>query len=120
MDIVFIRDLRVEARIGVWEWEQKIRQVISIDLEMGADNRAPAATDDIADALDYKAVSRRITALVEETDFHLVETLAERIAALIRDEFSVPWLRLSVSKPGAVRGAREVGVTIERGERGLQ
>jgi dihydroneopterin aldolase len=120
MDIVFIRGLRVEARIGVWDWEQKIRQVVSIDLEMGADNRRAATADDIGDTLDYKAVSRRIMALVEETDFHLVETLAERIAALIRDEFSVQWLRLSVSKPGAVRGAREVGVTIERGERGQQ
>ncbi|MEA3411431.1 MAG: dihydroneopterin aldolase [Pseudomonadota bacterium] len=117
MDIVFIRDLRVEARIGVWDWEQKIRQVVSIDLEMGADNRTAAATDDIADTLDYKAVSRRIVAFVEGHDFHLVETLAERIAELIREEFSIPWLRLCLSKPGAVRGAREVGVIIERGER---
>lgn len=117
MDIVFIRDLRLEARIGVWDWEQKIRQMVSIDLEMGADNRRAAATDDIADTLDYKAVSQRIRSLVEDTSFHLVETLAERIAEIVREEFSIPWLRLSLSKPGAVRGAREVGVIIERGER---
>ena len=114
MDIVFIEGLEIEALIGIYDWERRIRQVLRFDLEMAFDNRVPAATDDIADTLDYKAVSKRLIEFVGQSDFGLVETLAERCAAIVLDEFGVQWLRLKLSKPGAVRGARAVGVVIER------
>jgi dihydroneopterin aldolase len=117
MDLIFIRDLRIETVIGIYEWERQIKQTVSIDLEMGTDIRRAAATDSIADTLNYKAVSKRLIQFVSESQFLLVETLAERIAAILLDEFRVPWLRLVLSKPGAVRGSREVGVVIERGMR---
>ncbi len=117
MDIVFIRDLRVDAIIGIYDWERRIRQTLSFDLEMAADIARAAATDAIEDTLDYKAVAKRIIAFVEASEFQLVETLAERVAALVREEFGVPWVRLTLNKTGAVRGARDVGVIIERGER---
>ncbi|WP_043688968.1 dihydroneopterin aldolase [Luteimonas huabeiensis] len=117
MDKVFIEGLEIEALIGIYDWERRIRQPLVFDLEMGFDNRVPAASDDIADTLDYKAVSKRLIAYVQASDFGLVETLAERCAALVIDEFGVDWLRLKLSKPGAVRGARAVGVIIERSRR---
>jgi 7,8-dihydroneopterin aldolase/epimerase/oxygenase len=117
MDTVFISDLRIETIIGIYGWERKVRQTISIDLEMDADIRAAAATDAIEDTLDYKAVSKRLIAYVGESSFQLLETLAERIADIVLTEFRVPWLRLTVHKPGAVRGSRDVGVVIERGKR---
>jgi len=115
MDIVFIEDLRIDAVIGIYDWERQIRQTLSFDIEMAFDNTRPAATDDIADTLNYKDVSKRLIAYVGESSFGLVETLAERCAAIIREEFGVAWVRLKLSKPGAVRGARSVGVCIERG-----
>jgi len=114
MDKVFIEGLEIQAQIGVYDWEQRIRQRLRFDIEMGFDNRPPSASDDIADTLDYKAVSKRLQAYVEQTSFALVESLAERCAQLILDEFKVPWLRLKLSKPGAVRNAQTVGVIIER------
>jgi dihydroneopterin aldolase len=117
MDIVYISDLRVETIIGIYDWERKIRQIVSIDLEMAADNRKAAATESIDDALNYKAVAKRLIQFAEESEFQLVETLAERIAEIILEEFDVDWLRLKLGKPGAVTGSREVGVIIERGER---
>jgi len=117
MDTVFIEDLRIETVIGIYDWERKIRQVVAIDLEMAFDNRRPAASDHIDDTLNYKAVSKRLIAFVEAASFQLVETLAERCAQIVLDEFHVPWLRLKLSKPGAVRGAKAVGVVIERGTR---
>lgn len=116
MDTVFIRGLQVDTVIGIFEWERRIRQRVRIDLEMSADIARAAATDSIDDALDYKAIGKRIIAFVGESEFLLVETLAEGVASIVRDEFGVAWLRLSVSKPGALRGADDVGVTIERGE----
>ncbi len=116
MDTVFIRGLQVDTVIGIFDWERRIRQRVRIDLEMSADIARAAATDSIDDALDYKAIGKRIISFVGESEFLLVETLAEKVAAIVRDEFQVPWLRLSVSKPGALRGADDVGVTIERGE----
>ena len=116
MDIVFIEDLRIETVIGISAWEQEVKQVISIDLEMATDIRRAAATDRIEETLDYKAVAKRIIAYVQQNRPELVETLAERIAELIQREFAVPWLRLRLSKPGAVRGAVAVGVIIERGQ----
>lgn len=115
LDIVYIRDLRIETIIGIYDWERQVRQTVSIDLEMASDIRQAAATDDIQYALNYKAVSKRLISYVENRNALLVETLAEEIAKLIREEFAVPWLRLRLSKPGAVRGARDVGLIIERG-----
>lgn len=117
MDIVYIRDLKIETVIGIFDWERRIRQTVSLDLEMATDIRKAAASDDIRDALDYKAVAKRLIAFVEGAEFLLVETLAEKIADIVRKEFSVPWLRLRLSKPGAVRGSQDVGVIIERGEK---
>jgi dihydroneopterin aldolase len=117
MDIVFINDLRIETIIGIYDWERKVRQTISLDLEMGADIRKAAATDAIDDTLNYKAVAKRLIAFVGDSEYQLVETLAEEIAAIVVNEFSVPWVKLTVHKPGAVRGSRDVGVIIERGSR---
>ncbi len=117
MDIVFIEDLRIETVIGIYDWERRIRQVVALDIEMRFDNTRPAATDQIVDTLDYKAVSKRLIAYVEAADCKLVETLAERCAAIILDEFDVKHVRLRLAKPGAVTGSKSVGVQIER-ERG--
>ncbi len=117
MDTVFLRDLRVDTVIGIYDWEREIRQTVVLDLEMGCDVAQAAASDSIDDALDYKSVAKRLISFIEESEFQLVETLAERCAQIVRDEFSVPWLRLSLNKVGAVSGARDVGVVIERGER---
>ena len=115
MDKVFIEALEIECVIGIYDWERKIKQPIVLDIEMCFDNRKPAATDDIADTLDYKAVSKRLIQFVSESDFGLVETLAERCCAIILDEFGVEHVKLKLSKVGAVRGAKAVGVMIERG-----
>lgn len=118
MDIVYIRDFKIETVIGMFQWERRIRQTLSLDIEMGWDIRPAAGSDSIEHALDYKAVAMRLKSHVESAEFQLVETLAESIWTILRDEFRVPWLRLRVSKPGAVRGAHDVGVLIERGRRG--
>lgn len=117
MDIVYIRDLRIDARIGIYAWEKAIEQQIRIDLEMAWDNRVPAASDDINDALNYKETAQRVTALVQSQHFDLVERLAETIATMLMTDMKVPWLRLTLGKPGAVKSSREVGVCIERGEK---
>ena len=116
MDKIFLRELKVDAIIGIWDWERKIRQTIVIDLEMSADIAKAAATDDINDTLDYKGVAKRVQQFVADSSFQLVETLAERIAGIVRDEFGVAWVRVVVHKPGAIRGSRDVGIDIERGE----
>ena len=118
MDIIFLRDLRIDTVIGIYEWERRIRQTVSLDLEVAADMRKAAASDAIEDTLNYKAVAKRVISFVEESQFQLVETLAERVAQLVLNEFQVPWLRLRLNKTGAVRGARDVGVIIERGQMG--
>ena len=117
MDIIFLHNLKVDAVIGIWDWERKIRQTVEIDLDMAADIRKAAATDEVADTLNYKLVAKRVQSFVAESEFQLVETLAERIAGIVTGEFDVPWVRVRVNKPGAIRGARDVGVLIERGER---
>jgi dihydroneopterin aldolase len=116
MDIVFLRDLRIDTVIGIYGWERRVRQTLVFDLEMSADVARAAASDDIADTLNYKAVSQRVIQFVGDSEFELVETLAERCAEMIREEFGVRWVRLTLNKQGAVRGARDVGVVIERGE----
>ena len=117
MDLVYIRELRAETVIGVYDWERSIRQELVLDLEMAADNRRAASGDRVEDALDYAAVSQRLLAFIESSDFQLIETLAEQVAAIVMAEFAVPWLRLRLAKPGAVARARDVGVIIERGEK---
>ncbi len=117
MDKIFLHELKVETIIGIWEWERKIRQTVIIDLEMSADIARAAATDDVADTLNYKSVAKRIQSFVADSSFQLVETLAEKIAEIIRGEFGVAWVRVTVHKPGAIRGSRDVGIDIERGER---
>ena len=117
MDIVFIRELRANAVIGVYDWERSIRQTLVLDLELAWDNRPAAAADAIEGALDYAAVSSRVISCIEGSSFKLLEALAETVAELVLSEFNVPWLRLRVCKPGAVLQARDVGVLIERGDR---
>ncbi|HZX22914.1 MULTISPECIES: dihydroneopterin aldolase [Lentisalinibacter] len=117
MDIIFLRDLRIDTVVGIWDWERRIRQTVSIDLEMAADIARAAATDSIDDTLNYKRVAKRLIAYVEASEFQLVETMAERIAEIVLGEFEVPWVRVTVNKPGAIRGSRDVGVRIERGVR---
>ncbi|HEX5961582.1 MAG TPA: dihydroneopterin aldolase [Rhodanobacteraceae bacterium] len=117
MDTVFIEALEVETVIGIYDWERKIRQKVVLDLEMAFDNARAAASDTIGDTIDYKAVAKRLIAFIEGSSFQLVETLAERCAAIVRDEFGVAWLRLRLAKPGAVTGAKAVGVVIERGSK---
>lgn len=117
MDIVYIRDLRIETIIGIYDWERQVKQNVSLDLEMATDIRRAAESDDIQYALNYKAVSKRVIAFVEDREALLVETLAEEVAALVLSEFDVSWLRLRLGKPGALRGAKDVGLVIERGEK---
>jgi dihydroneopterin aldolase len=117
MDTVFIRELRIETVIGIYEWERKIKQPVILDLEMGTDITRAAASDAIEDTLDYKAVSKRLIEFVEASEFQLVETLAERCAEILLQEFQLPWIRLTLNKIGALSAARDVGVIIERGAR---
>ena len=116
MDKIFLDELKIDTIIGIWDWERKIRQTVVVDLEMSADIAKAAATDEVVDTLNYKAVAKRLQAFVGDSSFQLVETLAENIARIIRDEFDVAWVRVKVHKPGAIRGSKDVGVEIERGE----
>jgi dihydroneopterin aldolase len=114
MDSIFLNDLKVETIVGIWDWERKIRQTVSIDLQLGADIKRAAASDSIDDTLNYKLVAKRVQQFVSESSFKLVETLAENIAEVVIAEFEVPWVEVRVNKPGAIRGARDVGVNIRR------
>jgi dihydroneopterin aldolase len=113
-DTIFLRGLTVECVIGFIEWERRIKQRVVIDFELPADCRRAAATDSVADTVDYKNVSKRIIAYVGDSQFQLVETLAHRTALLVLAEFPVAWIRITINKPGAIRGSRDVGVSIER------
>ena len=115
MDRVFIEGLQVDTVIGAYDWERGIRQCLRLDLSFAWDNRPAAAGDDLTKALDYASVSNRIQAFAEQAQFQLVETFAERLAEVLMSEFTIPWLRLKVTKPGAVAAAAGVGVEIERG-----
>ena len=113
-DIVYIRDLNIETVIGIYDWERKIKQTVSIDVEMATDISKAAQSDDIAHALDYKSVGKRIIEFVEASQYELVETLIDKVAEIVIGEFSVSWCRIRLSKPGALRGSRDVGIIIER------
>jgi 7,8-dihydroneopterin aldolase/epimerase/oxygenase len=120
MDTIFIHALKSEAIIGIYDWERQVRQTVLIDLEFGADIRKAALTDSIDDTLNYKRVAKQVLAFVEASQFHLVETLAEHVAMLVLEEFGVAWVRITLSKPGAVRSSRDVGVAIERDRAALE
>ena len=113
-DRVFLRGLTAECIIGFIDWERRVRQTVVIDLELPVDCRHAAITDEVADTVDYKKVAKRVLAFIEASEFKLVETLAQRLALLLLEEFSLEWVRLQVNKPGAIRNSRDVGVTIER------
>lgn len=116
-DRIFIRALELPTVIGVYGWEREVRQVLLLDLEMAWDITAAAANDDVSRALDYAAVSTRLRDFAADSSFHLLEAMAEALATLVMREFSVPWLRLRLCKPGAVSEAHDVGVLIERGDK---
>jgi dihydroneopterin aldolase len=113
-DRIFLRDLRIETVIGIYDWERGIRQTVSFDFEFPADIRMAAQTDDIAHTLDYKSVAKSVISFVEASHYGLVETLAQEVARLLLAEFGLPWVKIALNKPGAVRGSRDVGVQIER------
>jgi dihydroneopterin aldolase len=120
MDKIFIHALKTEAIIGIFDWERQVRQTVIVDIEIGADVRKAALSDSIEDTLNYKRVAKRVLTLVQESSFHLVETLAEHIAMLILEDFGVAAVRISLSKPGAVRSSRDVGVIIDRSQDDLE
>jgi dihydroneopterin aldolase len=120
MDKIFIRELKTETIIGIFDWERQVKQTVIVDIEMGIDIRKAARSDSIDDTMNYKKVAKRVLAFVEESSFHLVETLGERIAMLILDEFAIAAVRIVLSKPGAVRSSRDVGVILERDRADLE
>jgi 7,8-dihydroneopterin aldolase/epimerase/oxygenase len=113
-DRIFLRGLAVECIIGFIDWERRVKQTVVIDLEFPVDCRAAARSDEVANTVDYKAVAKRVIAFVEASEFKLVETLAHRLGVLVIEEFSLEWVRISVNKPGAIRGSRDVGIVLER------
>jgi 7,8-dihydroneopterin aldolase/epimerase/oxygenase len=120
MDKIFIHALKTEAIVGIFDWERQVRQTVVMDIEFRADIRKAALSDSIDDTLNYKRVAKRVLAFVEESSFHLVETLAESVAMLILEEFGLSWVSIALSKPGAIRSSRDVGVMLERTQADLQ
>jgi dihydroneopterin aldolase len=114
VDKLFLRELRVEAIIGFWEWERRVKQIVSIDLEIATDSRAAARVDSVEAALNYERLAQRVLDFVSASEFKLVETLADAIARIAVKEFGAPWVKVSVAKPGAIPRARDVGVVLER------
>lgn len=118
MDTITINGLRLDSIIGIHPWERAVPRKLLLDLELGTDIRPAAASDDVSDTLDYQAVAERLQTFAADSRYQLLEALAEAMAELLQREFGVPWLRLKLDKPGAVRGTSGVGLTIERGQRG--
>ncbi len=116
-DTIFINDLRVKAIVGVWAWERVVPQTVHIDLELAADATTAAGTDSIEHTVDYHAVAGRVTDFLEASSFQLIETVAERIAGLLTDEFGLQWVKVTVHKTWAVTGYRDVGIEVQRGQR---
>jgi dihydroneopterin aldolase len=113
-DRIFLRGLTTECIIGFIDWERRVKQTVVVDLEIPVDCRQAALTDEVADTVDYKKVAKRILAFIEASEYKLVETLAQRLALTLLEEFGLEWVRLCINKPGAIRNSRDVGVTIER------
>jgi dihydroneopterin aldolase len=120
MDKIFIHALKTEAIVGIFDWERQVKQTVLIDIEFSADIRKAALSDSIDDTLNYKGVAKRLLSFVEASSFHLIESLAEHVAMLVLAEFGVAEVRISLSKPGAIRNSRDVGVTLERCAADLQ
>jgi 7,8-dihydroneopterin aldolase/epimerase/oxygenase len=120
MDKIFLRALKTEAIIGIFDWERQVKQTVIVDIEISADIRKAALSDSIHDTLNYKRVAKRVLAFIEESKFHLVETLAEHVAMLILEDFGVARVAISLSKPGAIRSSRDVGVSLERNRDDLE
>lgn len=117
MDIIFLGGLEIKTIIGIYDWERETQQTVVLDIEMAYDINKAAETDDIEYALDYKKVSKRIIGFVEQSQFFLVEKLAVEIVNIIQNEFGVSWVKLTLNKKGAISGASDVGLIVERGER---
>ena len=117
MDTIFIHGLQCECVIGVWDWEKKITQTLVLDIDLAADIRKAAASDNLQDTLDYKKIADRVIEFAQANPCDLIETLVERLAELILKEFEVPWVRIKLDKGGAVKRVKHVGVLIERGSR---
>lgn len=117
MDLVYVRNLKIDCVIGAFEWERRIRQTVAIDLDLAADAARAARTDRLEDTVDYKAIAKRLADVVGKSEFRLVETLAERVAEIVLKEFAVAWVRVRINKKGALRHANDVGVVIERGQK---
>lgn len=113
-DRIFVHGLTAECVIGFIDWERRVKQTVVVDLELSADCRRAALSDEVADTLDYRKVVKRVLAFIEASECHLIETLAERLARVVLEEFGLEWVRISLSKPGAFRHSRDVGVTLER------
>ena len=113
-DIIYLQGMRIDTIIGIYAWERRVKQTIVLDMEFAADIGKAAQNDRIEDTLDYKAICKKTIAFVEASSFQLVETLAERIAEMLLQTFNLSWIRLTLSKPGALRQVQNVGVTIER------
>ena len=119
MDKIFIHALKTEAIIGIFDWERQVKQTVVVDIQISADIAKAALSDSIDDTLNYKRIAKRVLAFVEESKFHLVETLAERIAMLLLEDFGIDWVSITLSKPGAIRSSRDVGVMLERNRNDL-
>ena len=117
MDTIFIREFRVEAWVGIYEWEMQRPQMLELDIEIGVPGPKVGQSDDIADTVHYGKVVERMVKELAEKRFNLLEALAEHLCAVITGEFGAPWVRLSVAKLGHIRNVRKVGVTIERGRK---
>ena len=116
MDIIFLRELKIETLIGVYEWEKRVPQTLQIDLEIALPNSRACQSDDIDDALDYSEIVRHLQTVLTSRHFNLIEALAEHIAQILLNDFKAPWVKVSVAKLNAIRGSRMVGISIERGQ----
>jgi len=117
MDVIFLNEFRAETIIGIYPWEREVPQTIQLDLEIGLPHSRAGVSDDVADTIDYGRVVERIRQVLAEKHFSLVEALAEHIAQMVMGEFGSPWIRISVTKLGLIRGVKRLGITIERGQK---
>tara|TARA_Y100001970_G_C14210663_1_gene846692 strand:- start:758 stop:1120 length:363 start_codon:yes stop_codon:yes gene_type:complete len=117
MDKIFLRDLKLKTRIGIFEWEKQIDQVININIEVGTDIKRASETDDVQYSLDYKSLSIKVKDYVSNNQHDLIETLIENIAQMLLDEFDINYVTISISKPGAIRDSQDVGIEITRNKK---
>jgi dihydroneopterin aldolase len=116
MDIIFLRELKVVTLIGIYEWEKRVPQTLQLDLDIALPNSRACQSDDIKDALDYAKVAEHIQKVLSNGHFSLLESLAEHIAQIILKDFNAPWVKVSIAKLQALRGCKQVGISIERGQ----